>query len=114
MLRKLKDKFSRPGIIDARARYRTAARLLRNSGLDNSEIARDLPKNDSLVIISHRNIFLNRISYVALTLKCVIFYHATGDGNVVDCSSSEKNGLLTEQFKLCVYIQVVEHPPLAT
>jgi len=47
---------------------------------------------------------LNPIPYVALTLKCVTFYHATADGNFVDCSSSEKNGLLTEQFKLCVFI----------
>ena len=37
MLRKLNDKFqenlSRPGIIDARARYRAAARRLRNTHL---------------------------------------------------------------------------------
>jgi hypothetical protein len=35
MLKKLK--FSRPGIIDARARYRAAARLLRNTGLEDKK-----------------------------------------------------------------------------
>jgi hypothetical protein len=40
MLRKLYDKFqelSRPGKIDARARYRAAARRLRNNGLENTK-----------------------------------------------------------------------------
>jgi len=40
MLRKVNDKFqenlSRPGIIDARARYRAAARRLRNTAIDNT------------------------------------------------------------------------------
>ena len=32
---KFQENFSRPGLIDARARYRAAARRLRNTGLDN-------------------------------------------------------------------------------
>jgi hypothetical protein len=33
-LENLNDKFSRPGIIDARARYRAAARRLRNTSVE--------------------------------------------------------------------------------
>jgi len=42
MLRKLGDKFqenlSRPGIIDAKARYRAAARRLRNTDIGGVEV----------------------------------------------------------------------------
>ena len=37
------EKLSRPGIIDARARYRAAARRLRNTGLDQLGRPPDLP-----------------------------------------------------------------------
>ena len=41
-MKKFEENVSRPGIIDARAKYRAAARRLRNTALENERIIRRL------------------------------------------------------------------------